>query len=106
MIDQAVANRRKAQEILALYRRRMDWIVEATRSQYAVRTLDWMFAQPIFSAHDFVEATGIPVDTARRILRILRDRELLRLVRPATARKSAVFLFPELLNLAEGSDEF
>jgi hypothetical protein len=52
VIAQAESNSRKAVSILALHRERRDWIVGATRSQYAVRALDWMFIRPIFKTPD------------------------------------------------------
>ena len=54
LIAQAMENQTKAQEILSLYRERKDWIVDITRSQHAIRALDWMFARPIFKTSDFI----------------------------------------------------
>jgi Fic family protein len=106
LISQAEENQRKAQDILTLYRVRKDWIAEVTRSQYAVRALDWMFGHPIFKTSDFVEAAGIPRPTANRILREIRDKGLLREIRPASGRRAAILAFPELLNIAEGGKAF
>jgi len=106
VIAQAETNQAKAQQILALYQHDKDWIAEITRSQYAVRALDWMFARPIFKASDFVEASGIPRPTATRILRVVRDGGLLTDLRPAAGRRSAVLAFGRLLNIAEGRDAF
>ena len=63
---------RKAEAILTLYRTRKDWIVEVTRSQHAVRALDWMFRRPTFTTSDFVRSSGIPTRTAHRILWAVR----------------------------------
>jgi Fic family protein len=82
LIAQAEENQTRAQEILSLYRGRKDWVVEVTRSQYAVRALDWMFARPIFKTSDFIESVDIPRPTANRILREVRDQGLLREIRP------------------------
>ena len=103
---QADANQRKAQAIHALYSARKDWMVDATRSQYGVRALDWFFSRPIFIASDFVAQAGIPEPTARRILRLVRENGLLRDVRPASGQRPAVMAFPELLNICEGHDAF
>ena len=48
-------------------------MVEATRSQYGGRALDWFFSRPIFAASDFVVQADIPEATAKRILRLFRE---------------------------------
>lgn len=106
VIAQAESNSRKAVAILALHRERRDWIVEATRSQYAVRALDWMFIRPIFKTPDFVATADIPPQTARGIVRALRDAGMLRELAPSAGRTPAVLAFSELLNIAEGRDAF
>lgn len=106
VIAQADANQRKAQDILALYQARKGWISDETRSQYAVRALDWMFARPIFQSSDFVASADIPRPTAIRVLRVLRDGGMLRELRPSAGRRAAVLAFTELLNIAEGRDAF
>lgn len=106
IIEQAGTNQAKAQAIHALYTARKDWMVEATRSQYGVRALDWFFSRPIFSASDFVTQADIPEPTAKRILRLVRDNGLLREIRPSSGRRPAVLAFPELLNICEGRAAF
>lgn len=106
LIAQAEANQNKAQAILSLYRRRKDWIVDVTRSQYAVRALDWMFARPIFKSSDFVATADIPRPTANRIVRVVREQGLLKDLRPASGRRAAVLGFVELLNIVEGREAF
>ncbi len=106
LAEQASSNQRKALEILALYNERKDWIAELTRSQYAVRALDWFFAQPIFKTSDFVAGAGIPKPTAARIIREVRDAGLLKELRSASGRRPAILAFTELLNVAEGKEVF
>lgn len=106
IIEQAESNQSKAQAIHALYNARKDWMVGATRSQYGGRALDWFFSRPIFSASDFVTQADIPVPTAKRILRLVRDNGLLRELQPASGRRPAVLAFPELLNICEGRAAF
>lgn len=106
VIAQAESNSRKAVAILKLHQERRDWIVDATRSQYAVRALDWMFVRPIFSTPDFVRSADIPGPTARGIVRALRDQGMLKELVPSSGSRSAVFAFAELLNIAEGRDAF
>jgi Fic family protein len=104
--SQAEANYQKASGILSLYGAMKPRLHELTRSQYVVHALDWMFERPIFSSSDFVEAAGIPAPTARRILRILQQNEVLRALTPAKGRRPAFLAFPELLNIADGTRAF
>lgn len=106
IIEQAATNQTKAQAIHALYNARKDWMVEATRSQYGGRALDWFFSRPIFAASDFVVQADIPEATAKRILRLVRDNGLLREIRPSSGSRPAVLAFPELLNICEGRAAF
>ena len=106
LISQADENQSKAQQILALYKERKDWIAEATHSQHAVKALDWFFANPLFSASHFVAFSGVPEATSVRILREVRSKGLLKEIQPASGRRAAVLSFPALLNIAEGTETF
>ncbi len=102
IVKQAESNERKAREILNLYREKKDWIAELTHSQFAVRALDWFFERPVFRASDLAKTSGIPVPTASRILREVRQAGMLREIRAASGRRPAILAFAELLNIAEG----
>ena len=106
VISQAEDNERKAKKTLKLYREKKHWIMEKTRSQYAVRALDWFFNRPIFRTSDFVQTSDIPRPTANRIVAIAKEGGLLRELRPGRGRRAAVLAFPELLNIAEGEAVF
>lgn len=101
IINQAQSNQKKAEDIIHLYQKKKDAIVEATRSQFGVRALDWMFCRPIFKTSDFAASVDIPNPTATRILRVARDIGLLTELRPASGRRPAVLRFPELLAIAD-----
>lgn len=101
MAAQARENTRKARSIMQLYEMRKTWIIEKTHSQYAVHALDFIFRQPIFRSDHFWKSDDIPDQTARHILRTVRD-ELLVEIRPASGRRSAAYAYAELLNIAEG----
>jgi hypothetical protein len=64
----------------------------------------------VLAAHggssDFIASVEIPAPTAGRILRVVREEGLLAELRPASGRRAAVLAFPELLNLAEGTEAF
>lgn len=99
---QAQENQQKATEILSLYETKKGQIVDLTHSQYAIHALDFIFSRPIFKSSDFTTCNDIPVPTAKRILSVLREKEILRTLREASGRRPAVYAFSELLNVAEG----
>jgi len=103
---QANENGEKAAQILDLYNRKKSELVELTHSQYGIHVLDWIFERPVFKSSDFVDFAGIPAPTARRILGALREAGLLSTIVEASGRRSAVYAFPELLNIAEGHPVF
>ena len=103
---QAQENQAKATEILGLYEAQKNRIVELTHSQYAIHALDFVFARPIFKASDFTNCGDISTPTAKRILSVLRESGLLKILREASGRRPAFYVFSELLNTAEGKDIF
>lgn len=102
--SQAEDNLTKAQGILALYEEMKRRVPEMTRSQYAIRALDWIFERPIFKSSDFVESAGIPAPTARRFLGVLQAGAVLRVLVTGSGRRASVLAFPALLNIAEGRE--
>lgn len=104
--NQAEQNLEKATEILDLYGRLKQQIPEWTHSQYAIHTLDWIFEKPVFKSSDFVEKAGIPEPTARRILRVLREQELIKPLVASSGSRAAIYAFPALLSITEGYDAF
>lgn len=102
LTEQALDNEARAKAILQLYQEKKDWITEKTRSQYAIRALDWFFSRPIFKSSDFVKHAEISRTTAFGIISDVREAGLLHELRPASGQRSAMLAFPELLNIAEG----
>ncbi|MGL5034112.1 MAG: hypothetical protein ACRC6M_09970, partial [Microcystaceae cyanobacterium] len=103
---QAQENQNKAIGILNLYNNKKDEISELTRSQYGIRALDWLFERPIFKSTDFTDSVAIPKPTARRILTVLREQNILKPLVEGKGRRPTTYGFTELLNLAEGYDAF
>ena len=103
---QAEENLIKTRDILNLYESMKDRMVNITRSQYAIRVLDWIFERPIFKSTDFMAAASIPRPTARRLLDVLRDGGILRVIVPGSGRRAAVYVYPALLHVAEGKMVF
>ena len=103
--NQARENTRKARAILDLYENRKRWILEKTRSQYGVPSLDFIFRQPIFRSSDFGKDQGLTPRTARRILGEIRDELFVELV-PASGSRRAILAYKELLDIVEQRQTF
>lgn len=101
---QAEDNLARAQGIFDLYDKMKGQVAELTRSQHAIRALDWIFANPVFASTHFVAGVGIPPGTARRFLRVLSDGGILHVVRAPRGRQTGIFAFRELVNVAEGRE--
>lgn len=104
MTDQAVENQEKAAAVLTLYERERDRIIDLTRSQYAMKALDFLFARPIVSISSFVHDSGIPEHTAKKMIKKLQDSGMFEELRKARGRDSAVVAFRGLLHIAEGRE--
>lgn len=103
---QAEVNEGKVRAFLQLYNELKPLISEWTHSQYSIHALDWIFRQPVFNTVAFMAASGIPAPTARRVLRVLREQGLLRVLRESSGRRPAILGFSRLMNLAEGREVF
>jgi Fic family protein len=103
ILDQARENQLKASKILKLYQDKKDQVVSLTHSQYSIHALDFIFSRPIFKSTDFTGINEIPIPTAKRILAILRDNGILTILREPSGRRSAIYAFTELINIAEGT---
>lgn len=103
---QAEENLEKARRILDLYEEMKVRVPEVTRSQYAMRAVDWIFGRPVFQSTGFIHEGEVPGATARRILRVLRDEEILSVIRPSAGRRPAILAFTALMNIAEGRELF
>lgn len=103
---QADENQQKAMAILQLYESMKPRVVETTRSQFAIHALDWIFGRPIFKSSDFVAQAGIPEATAKRLLAVLREEGILKVLVEGRGRRASILAFPGLLNTAEGYRAF
>jgi Fic family protein len=106
ILKQADSNINRAKAILALYETKKQRITELTKSQYAIRALDFIFDRPAFKSSDFVKYSKIPKPTARRIIRVLVQNDLLAVWRESSGRQPAILGFTKLLNVAEGKSVF
>jgi len=104
--EQAAENERRARAILSLYDLIKTRVADLTRSQHAIRAVDFLFQSPIFSAPAFINHAGIPRPTAARILTVLREAAILTTLQEGRGRRPGIYAFRELLNVAEGQEVF
>jgi hypothetical protein len=78
-------------------------IIGATHSQFAVPSLDAFFMRTILNATDFSRLAGIENRvTANGILSQIKQDKLIIRIRESSGRTPAVFVLPDLINIAEG----
>jgi Fic family protein len=101
---QALRNADKARDIKALYDRLKAQVIELTRSLFAVPLLDALFETPVFpSTHVQLPGRTRPSRQAiAQLLRVLREANILKVVREGSGRRAQVLALAELINLAEG----
>ncbi|MCF6226841.1 MAG: Fic family protein [Xanthomonadales bacterium] len=98
---QAKQNSIKVRSIMALYEGIKTQIQEITHSQYTLNTVDWLFSNPIFSGIDFIKKTQIPRPTAQRIIKLLKNENILQELRPARGQQSAILIFSQLIKITD-----
>jgi Fic family protein len=101
VIEQAEENSRKAKAILVLYNDMKQQVPETTHSQYSIQAIDTMFSNPIFNSKYFTKESGIPRKSAERILRELKENEILDVLREGKGRRPALYMFPQLIHITE-----
>jgi hypothetical protein len=106
LTEQATENHEKAAAILKLYDAGKGRIMELTHSQFAIKALDFLFRRPVFSVSAFYTEADIPIHSARRILKTLRENDFFHLLRETKGRQLAVLAFRDLLDIAEGRQVF
>ena len=100
VLKQAKANYQKTRKILELYDRMKQIVPTFIRSQYTIQAIDW----PVFQTTDFIRRSGIPKDSARRILEVLGKNGIIRELRSGKGRRASILMFPELISITEELD--
>jgi len=107
---QARLNSDRGKAIMQLYDEMKVLIHEVTHSQYSVYLLDALFNNPTFRTSDVAnklkQENKIHEKTTRDLLKQLKDAGALYEIQSSRGSRSAVFCFPELINLAEGKEVF
>jgi Fic family protein len=106
LTNQAKENQQKTSAILKLYENKKKQIHEAFRSLYTTQALDLIFQSPIFKTSDLIKKAAISSPAAKRIISELRKARIIKMLREGKGRRSAIYVFAELLNIAEGETIF
>ncbi len=99
--QQALRNLATAEKIKTLYEEMRAPFAEALSSKWSFRALDYIFANPIFKNSKFIDHSGIPRPTARRFGRLLEQRGIVEIIRPASGPQSALYIFKPLIDLVK-----
>lgn len=99
VIQQSNINCSKAKEIHTLYEKLKNEITVLTRSQFSIKTLDAIFASPIFSSTTFIKRTKILKPTAMRILSQLTRGGILDIIQIGSGRSPSIYCFKDLLKI-------
>jgi Fic family protein len=97
--QQGQENSEKAKNVLELHGRMKEEIVNITRSQYAIRIIDYLFSFPVFQSAHFQRETAIAKASANRLLNQLCGAGVIRLLEPSKGRRANIFIFEKLLEI-------
>ncbi|MCD4812116.1 Fic family protein [bacterium] len=99
IIVQSAINREKVESILALYKDMMNNVQNSTHSQYTHKVVDFIFSNPWFDTIKFREESKVAKSATSRIIRILLENNILKVIRKGIGRRPTVYVFPELLKI-------
>ena len=101
-IEQSAKNTATAREIMELYARLKQKVMELTHSQFAIPLLDQFFDKPIFqSTHIDLGPNGPSYVTINSLLRTLKESGMLQTVREGSGRRAQVLMLGELVELCD-----
>lgn len=102
---QAKHNSVRVTNIMNFYNETVKEIQQATNSKYTVNLLDAIFDTPIFyvslMAKKLSREAGMDAQTAADLLRKLKNANIIEEVKTGSGRRSALFSFDKLLQIAE-----
>jgi Fic family protein len=101
IIEQARENNKKAKSILDLYNKIKVDMPDVTGSKYGIQAIDTIFSRPVFSSTYFYGHSGIPKQTAHRILAKLTESEVVKVGQEGSGSRAGVYVFPELIGIVD-----
>lgn len=105
--EQAISNAEKGRQIIQLYNRLKNQVIELTHSQFAVPMLDEIFKRPVFRSNIFGKLPASPSRPAiATLLNRLKQGGILQVIRKGSGRSAQIMALTELINLCEGKAVF
>lgn len=102
--EQAQQNELAATSIYSLYEEMKEAVRAATKSQYSASVTDTLFRKPIFRISHIEDSGTVPPASAHKIVQQLVEARVVRLIREGKGRRPGLYIFPRLLNIAEGRE--
>jgi Fic family protein len=102
--EQAQQNEYAATSIYGLYEEMKEAVRAATKSQYSASVTDTLFRKPIFRVSHVEDSGTVPPASAHKIVQQLIEAGVVRQIREGKGRRPGLYIFPRLLNIAEGRD--
>lgn len=100
---QAAENNQKARSVFELFEKTRRELADASNSPSAEKAVECLFKSAIFPASNFTRIPGVNEKTGRRLLGVLRDdMGVVKEIAPHSGQRSAVLVFPQLLEIVEG----
>lgn len=100
---QAKSNIDLVRRIQALYERMKREVTDSTHSQVSISLIDALFDRPIFRASELHVRLGIKRARASGYINRLAEMDILKTVRSAAGRRSAILAFEPLLRIVDES---
>ena len=97
--EQAEINVAKSEEIRELYERMKEIFRDKLASKWSITALDFIFGTPVFRNTTFINRSGIPKRSAKRVVETLLDAGLLAVSQHSSGRRSALYAFRPLLQI-------
>ncbi len=104
--QQAHQNEQAATGIYSLYSEMKDSVRNATHSQYSASVTDTLFRHPVFRVSHIENIGTVPTASAHKVVQQLLKANLVRQIRQGKGRRPSLYVFPRLLNIAEGREVF
>ncbi len=99
---QALENNEKAQRIFALHEEVRSTLIEATGSKSVDQVAARLFRNPIFSSRSLISGSGVGEKTTQRILKKMKELDIVSELLPHSGQRPAILVFPKLLEITEG----
>lgn len=99
VVEQAKVNIEKARAIHQLYDAKKIRIEELTHSQFAIKTLDFLFCFPLFTTPQFIKESGIPKMSSIRIIDKLVKGGVLDRFQKGSGKRPSAYAFKKLLDI-------